>query len=50
VETAEMPEGADAGILQYVLGVVVVAREPTRQIVGGIQMRQHRALELSALA
>lgn len=27
-------------------GIVVVAREPARQIVGGVEVRQHEALKL----
>ena len=49
VKTVEEPECPDTGLLRHVLGIVVVARQPACQVVSGVEMRQHDALELRAL-
>jgi hypothetical protein len=37
--------GAQKSVLDRILGVVIVAQEPARQVVGGVQMREHEALK-----
>src|SRR5438045_7233302 len=45
METSEEPEGAQKGVLDDVLGVMVVARQPAGQIVCSIQVRHNQLLE-----
>jgi hypothetical protein len=47
-EAAEIRGGAQHRFLHHILGIGRVAREITRQIVGGVEMRQHRRFELNA--
>ena len=48
-ETIEESEGAQAGVLHHVFGVVIVAHQKTRQAVGGIEMRQNLPMEIGRL-
>ena len=41
----EEAKGTQARILDDVLGAAVVAQEPARQVVGGVEVHQHRRLE-----
>src|SRR5579871_1943697 len=40
-------QGAQAGFLYDIFRILVVACQPARQIVGGVQMRQHSLLEIT---
>src|SRR5260370_37011867 len=51
-EAAEEPEGAQIRFLHHVLGEVIVAGQPAREVVGHIEMRQRdlrKALRLLVL-
>jgi hypothetical protein len=48
--TAKEPEGAQAGFLDNVFGVVIVAHQPARQIVCGVEMRQRNLFKADRLA
>ncbi len=45
----EIAERAQIGVLQHVLGVGRVAREPAREIVGRVEMRQRQKLEAAVV-
>ena len=45
MKSAEEPEGAQIGFLHDIFGVRVIARQPARQVVGGIKVRQDRVLK-----
>src|SRR5215813_10468250 len=44
-EAIEEPESAQIGFLNYILSVVVVACQPTSQVVSGAELRQNGRLK-----
>src|SRR5207249_6930616 len=48
-QAVEMAVGAQHRFLEHVLGVVVVAREPAREVVRRVEMRQHKRLVARAV-
>jgi hypothetical protein len=45
VQRADVFECAQASLLYHILGVVGIARQPTRQIVRGVEVRQDQLFE-----
>jgi hypothetical protein len=45
VKTVKKLEGTQVGLLYHVLRIFGIAGYPTRQVVGGVQMRQNRFLK-----
>src|ERR1700746_828244 len=48
-EATDAAEGAERCILHHIFGVRAIARQPVRQIVGGIEMRHHHTGEQRAV-
>src|SRR5258706_465399 len=46
-QAVEEAVGAQHRLLHYVLRVVIVARQPAREVIGRVEMRQHQLLESS---
>src|ERR1700746_3279628 len=45
MKSAEEPEGAQIGLLHHIFGVRVVARQPARQVIGGVEVGQDCCLK-----
>src|SRR5256885_11315237 len=46
-QAVEEAEGAQHCLLHDVLRVVIIAREPAREVIGRVEMQQHQLLESS---
>jgi hypothetical protein len=45
IESCEEFKGAQVSFLHHIFGVMIVARQPTRQVIGSVQMRQDSLFE-----
>jgi hypothetical protein len=50
VKAAEKSESAQIGFLNDVVGIVAIADEPPREVVGRVQMGQHNLFEAPGIA